>query len=206
MLNWIKNYFQTLHDLSLNSRVTDLQGKVIGIDEGFKRNIQLAKATRENNTKIMFIGNGGSAGIASHMAIDHSKNGRLPAMAFSDAAAITCLSNDYGYEFVFEKQIEYHARKGDLLIAISSSGKSKNILNGVAAARKIGCNVITYSGFDVANPLAKLGDINFYVDSKEYGFVEVGHQAIMHAILDFICEEQHRKMQQQNSILQAETV
>ena len=138
----------------------------------------------------MFIGNGGSAGIASHLAIDYSKNGSLPAMAFNDSSAITCLSNDYGFEYVFAKQIEFHARKGDVLIAISSSGKSINILNAVAVARKVGCNVITFSGFQPQNPLSKLGDVNFYIDSKEYGYVEVSHVALGHSILDYIIEEE----------------
>jgi D-sedoheptulose 7-phosphate isomerase len=106
---------------------------------------------------------------------------------------LTCLSNDYGYEFVFEKQVEFHARKGDVLVAISSSGKSVNILNAVKAARKIGCSVMTFSGFDKQNPLAKLGDLNFYVDSKEYGFVEVGHVALMHAMLDHMTGEMHKQ-------------
>ena len=138
----------------------------------------------------MFIGNGGSAGIASHMSIDYSKNGHLPSMTFTDASAVTCLSNDYGYEHVFEKQIEFHARPGDVLIAISSSGKSSNILNAVAAAQKIGCHVITFTGFEPKNPLSLVGELNFFVSSKEYGFVEVAHLALCHAMLDYIMEQE----------------
>ena len=85
--------------------------------------------------KIIFIGNGGSAGIASHLAIDFSKNGGLRALAFNDPSALTCLGNDLGYENVFAKQLEFHARPGDLLIAISSSGTSPNILSAVKEAR-----------------------------------------------------------------------
>lgn len=188
MLNWIKNHFNKLHDLQLNSLVTDQFGKQMNIEEGFKHYIRYVTAIRQSHSKIMFIGNGGSAGIASHLAIDYSKNGSLPAMAFSDASAITCLSNDYGYEHVFAKQIEFHGRKGDVLIAISSSGRSANILKAVAAAREIGCPVITFSGFERNNPLSCLGDINFYIDSKEYGFVEVAHVALGHALLDYIIE------------------
>ncbi len=196
MLNWINNYFNTLRNLQLNTRVTDMHGHEISLDEGFKQYIDYAKATRQHHTKIMFIGNGGSSGISSHMAIDYSKNGHLPSMVFSDAAAITCLSNDYGYEHVFAKQIEFHARRGDLLVAISSSGKSINILNAVAVARKIGCQVATFSGFDPENPLAKLGDVNFYVDSTEYGFVEVAHLSLGHSMLDYIIEEQRGEAHQ----------
>jgi len=190
MLEWIKDHFNTLHQLQLNATVTNQHGEDIGLAAGFEHYIDAAIATRETRSKIIFIGNGGSAGIASHLAIDHSKNGSLPAMAFSDAAAITCISNDYGYEHVFAKQLEFHARKGDLVIAISSSGKSVNILNAVTAARAAGCGVVTLAGFDRANPLNKLGDVNFYVDSKEYGYVEVSHMALIHTALDYIIESE----------------
>jgi D-sedoheptulose 7-phosphate isomerase len=196
MLNWIKNHFSTLHHLQLNTLITDQQGNQITIDEGFKRYIDYVKSIRHSHGKVMFVGNGGSAGIASHLAIDYSKNGQLPSMAFSDASAITCLSNDYGYEHVFAKQIEFHGRKGDVLIAISSSGKSINILNAVKAARAIDCPVITFSGFEVGNPLSQVGDLNFYIDSKEYGFVEVAHIGLGHAMLDYIIEQQQAESAQ----------
>src|SRR3990167_5710381 len=144
MLNWIKNHFNTLHNLQLNTMVSDQQGNGLTIDEGFNRYIQCVQSIHQHQAKLIFVGNGGSAGIASHLSIDYSKNGHMPAMTFSDASAITCLSNDYGYEHVFAKQIQFHARKGDVLIAISSSGKSINILNAVAAARNAGCQIITF--------------------------------------------------------------
>ena len=193
MLNWIKNHFNTLFNLQLNTSVTDLHGNSIPLEEGFKRYIQNVKSIRHANSKLIFIGNGGSAGIASHLAIDYSKNGSLPALTFSDASAITCLSNDYGYEHVFAKQIEFHARKGDVLIAISSSGQSSNILSAVTAAKKISCPVITFSGFKAKNPLSQQGDLNFYVDSQEYGFVEVAHMALGHAMLDYIIEAEKKQ-------------
>ena len=133
----------------------------------------------------MFIGNGGSATIASHMAIDFSKNGGMRALAFNDGAALTCLGNDLGYENVFAQQIEMLASNRDLLVAISSSGSSPNILNGVAAARKAGREIITMSGFSKQNPLRKLGDLNLYVGSQEYGFVEAAHLGLCHAWIDF---------------------
>jgi D-sedoheptulose 7-phosphate isomerase len=100
---------------------------------------------------------------------------------------LTCLGNDLGYDRVFAKQVELYARADDLVIAISSSGRSANILNAVKAARAAKCAVVTLSGFTADNPLRRLGDINFYVASDRYGFVEIGHLTICHAILDFIC-------------------
>lgn len=192
MLNWINNHFNTLCQLQLNTSVNNHQGQSLTLEEGFQQYIQCVKSIRQANNKIMIIGNGGSAGIASHMAIDYSKNGGLYAMTLTDASAVTCLSNDYGYEYVFSKQIEYHGRKGDVLIAISSSGKSQNILNAVKAAKTLGCHVITFSGFEVKNPLSQAGDLNFFVNSKEYGFVEVAHLSLGHAMLDYIIQQEHQ--------------
>lgn len=137
--------------------------------------------------KVMLIGNGGSASIASHTAIDLSKNAGVRAMAFNDAAALTCLANDYGYEEVFAKQIEMHGQCGDALIAISSSGASANILKAAAIAREREIYVVTFSGFKADNPLRRKGHINFYVPSSSYGVVELSHHIILHAITDMIC-------------------
>ena len=108
----------------------------------------------------------------------------MPALAFNDGAALTCLGNDLGYEQVFARQIELHAHKGDLLVAISSSGASSNILNAVKSAQKCACKVFTMSGFSGDNALRSMGDINLYVPSTEYGFVEIAHLCLGHAMLD----------------------
>ena len=194
MLTWIKDHFATLHHLFLTTLVNDDQGNILSLDKGFEYSIRSIKSTCQRSGKLMFIGNGGSAGIASHLAIDYTKNGHMPAMTFTDASALTCLSNDYGYENAFAKQIEFHGKKEDLLIAISSSGRSLNILNAVTTARKMGCKIITFSGFQEKNPLRQLGDMNFYVASTEYGFVEIVHAGLGHALLDYMIEEQHKKI------------
>jgi D-sedoheptulose 7-phosphate isomerase len=152
--------------------------------QGFDRVRDAAHKAHNAGNKLIYIGNGGSAAIASHLAIDFSKNGGLRSVAFNDSSALTCLGNDLGYETVFAKQLDFHAFPGDLLVAISSSGKSPNILAGVAAARTRHCAVVTFSGFTEDNDLRRTGDINFYVRSSEYGFVEVAHLSLCHAILD----------------------
>ncbi len=177
-------YFATLGAMLERVGVTDADGRRRTLADAFDWSIGLMRATHDAGNKLMFIGNGGSAAIASHMAIDYTKNGNLRSLAFNDSAALTCLGNDLGYESVFAKQIEMHARSGDLLLAISSSGRSQNILNGVAAAWKRKCRVVTLSGFAADNPLRVLGDLNFYVPSSEYGFVELTHLALCHALLD----------------------
>jgi D-sedoheptulose 7-phosphate isomerase len=183
----ICRYFTTLADLLVNTAVTLTDGKSLAQAQAINQLIGLARQTHSAGNKLIFVGNGGSAAIASHMATDYSKNGNVRALAFNDSSMLTCLGNDLGYERVFAKQIELHARPGDLVLAISSSGRSPNILNAVKAARDMKCTVVTLSGFSADNPLRSLGDINFYIDSDRYGFVEIGHLTICHVILDFIC-------------------
>jgi D-sedoheptulose 7-phosphate isomerase len=180
----IKRYFDTLAELLHGTAVTIHDGTPLSLDQGIDWMRRAAAETHTCGHKIMFVGNGGSAGISSHMAIDYSKNGGLRATAFNDPAALTCLGNDLGYEQVFAKQLELHLRPGDLLVAISSSGRSPDILNAVAVARSGGCRIATLSGFSADNELRHAGDINFYVESTEYGFVEIAHLALCHAVLD----------------------
>ena len=180
----LDRYFNTLAGLLKDAEVTDAGKRKIALSEGCEWFRRAAHAAHDAGNKIMFVGNGGSAGICSHLAIDFSKNGGLRAMAFNDPSALTCLGNDLGYENVFAKQIEFHGRAGDLLVAISSSGRSPNILNAAKAARAASCKIVTFSGFTDDNDLRSAGDINFFVRSKEYGFVEVAHLALCHAVLD----------------------
>ncbi|HTV26151.1 MAG TPA: SIS domain-containing protein [Xanthobacteraceae bacterium] len=184
MRDQLNRYFGTLADLLRNAEVTDIAARSLPLEDGCGWVRNAAHEAHDAGNKIIFVGNGGSAGIASHLAIDFSKNGGLRALAFNDPSALTCLGNDLGYENVFAKQIDFHARPGDLLIAISSSGRSPNILSAVKAARARECKVATFSGFTEQNELRRAGDMNFYVRSGEYGFVEVAHLALCHAVLD----------------------
>lgn len=148
--------------------------------------IALLRDTRESRKGVFLIGNGGSMAIAEHMAIDLTKNARLNAKALGGSTLLTTFSNDYGYDYVFQKTIENYANEGDILIAISSSGASKNILNGCGAAKNQKMKMITFSGFESDNPLRKMGHINFWVDSCAYGYVELIHNLLLHYINDAI--------------------
>jgi D-sedoheptulose 7-phosphate isomerase len=180
----VSAYFESLARVNTAAEATDPNGHPIPIDEAVDWAVARARRAHADGNKLMFIGNGGSAAIASHLAIDFSKNGGMRAIAFNDGAALTCLANDLGYENVFAHQLALHGRPGDLLVAISSSGCSANILNGVAAAREVGAEVMTLSGFKPDNPLRAMGEVNLYVPSMEYGFVEISHLTLGHAILD----------------------
>ena len=179
-----KEYLNSLHHIITQAEVTDSEQSVVDPVLAIDRIIDWLHEVRDARKKNIFIGNGGSAAIASHMAIDYSKNGRLPSLAFNDGAALTCMGNDLGYENVFAEQILLHAREGDLLFAISSSGASPNIIAAVKQAREVGCRVVTLSGFREDNPLRQSGKLNWYIKSPEYGFVEIAHLVICHTILD----------------------
>jgi D-sedoheptulose 7-phosphate isomerase len=183
----LQNYFVTLADLLCQVEVTAKSGQGLEFADAATALMARARATHAAGNKLIFVGNGGSAAIASHMATDYSKNGGVRSLALNDASMLTCLGNDLGYDRVFAKQIELHARSGDLVIAISSSGRSANILNAVEAAAAAGCTIATMSGFTPDNPLRRKGEWNFYVASDRYGFVEIGHLTICHAVLDFLC-------------------
>lgn len=180
----ITSYLQELSALLAAVQVTDLQGNPVEFEEGMQKAIGWIHSLRSTAKKILLIGNGGSAAIASHEALDFWNAGGIRAMAFNDPVQLTCMSNDFGYEQVFVKPIEMFAEAGDILIAVSSSGCSPNILKGVEAARGKGCLVFTFSGFAGENPLRLLGDLNFYLPSKSYGHVEVAHLALIHSLAD----------------------
>lgn len=177
-------YIGTLGQIVRAVAVNDRNEQSIDVNQAVMHMGAAMRAAHDSGNKLMFVGNGGSAGICSHMAIDYSKNGGMRATAFNDGAALTCLANDLGYDQVFAKQIDLHARPGDIVIAISSSGRSVNILKAVDTARQRECHIYTLSGFDRNNPLRSMGDLNVFLESQVYGFVEVGHLTFLHAVLD----------------------
>ena len=145
------------------------------------------QSVHSSGKKILIFGNGGSAAMASHFSVDLTKNAGLRCVNFNEADLITCFANDYGFERWVEKAVDFYGDEGDVLIVISSSGSSKNMLNGVKAARNGKFKtVVTFSGFDSQNPLCKLGNINFWVNSRAYNFVENIHQVWLLAIVDLI--------------------
>ena len=141
----------------------------------------------ENGKKVIIVGNGGSAAMASHVSVDLTKNAGIRSINFNESDLITCFANDYGYEHWVEKAVEFYGDKGDVFIGISSSGSSENILNGCLAARKKKFSkVITLSGMQAENPLRQLGDINLWANSMAYNYIENIHQVWLLAVVDLI--------------------
>ena len=174
---FLKNYFKNLSEI------------VVKYDKkNFLKIIEILKKTKKNKKKVILVGNGGSAAMASHVSVDLTKSSKIRAINFNEADLLTCFSNDYGYENWVQKALYFYADKNDLVICISSSGESKNIINGAKFAKKIGCKVVTLTGFNKLNNLRKIGNINLWVNSKNYNFVEMTHHIWLLSIVDFIAK------------------
>jgi len=162
-------------------------------NDGIAENIIEAKTLLINQNKIgnkvIFAGNGASAAIASHGALDFTKQAKIRSICFNDSAFITAFANDYGYERWIEKALSFHGKSGDVAILISSSGSSPNIVNAAKYAKEKDIHVISFSGFDDTNLLNQLGDIKFLVESKAYNIIESIHQIWLLMICDLIIGE-----------------
>ena len=161
--------------------------KLKSIDsEQLEQAAAMVRQTHQSSKKIIVVGNGGSAAMASHVTVDFTKAAGIRAINFNEADLITCFANDYGYERWVAKALEFYADPGDLVILISSSGKSPNMLSGAKQAKAMGLSLVTVSGFTSGNPLRKLGDLNLWVDSSEYNIVEMTHHVWLLAIVDYL--------------------
>ncbi len=156
----------------------------ISSKQALDRAQQLLFETKRLGGIVYVVGNGGSAGIASHFCNDLMKSRQIPSQTLYDTNLLTCLANDIGYENVFSYSLQRLLKPHDALVAISSSGKSPNILNAVYVARARRTPVMTLSGFDESNPLRTLGALNFWIDRKDYGLVETAHFFLLHTIVD----------------------
>ena len=176
--NFVKDYLKEFSDIARPDK--EIIKKII------KAKDILIKAKKDKK-KVLIFGNGGSAAISSHVSVDLTKAAKIRSVNFNEADLITCFANDYGYEKWIEKTIDFYADPNDVLILISSSGTSPNMINACRAAKKNKISkIITFSGHKKNNPLSKLGDLNFWVDSKAYNFVENIHQLWLLSIVDLI--------------------
>ena len=181
------NYVQKLSELLLHTQATVRNGSGLSetsLDEGSKKAVQWILSAKAASAKVMLIGNGGSAAIVSHIQNDLCDSVGVRAIVFNEPPFLTAVSNDHGYETFFEQAIKLWTDEADLLIAVSSSGRSESILRAVQAGRDKGTQIITFSGFLPNNPLRQLGDLNFYISSQAYGFVETAHAVLGHFLTD----------------------
>lgn len=164
----------------------DQAGNVIPIDVAFIRWRDLALATATSANAVYIIGNGASASMASHFSADLAKNGCLHTQVFTDCSLMTAVANDLGYDEVFAEPLRRRGRTGDLLVAVSSSGRSPNVLLAATTARNLGLSVVTLTGKSADNPLKAAGDINFHVPAETYGMVETCHATLLHWWMDLV--------------------
>ena len=154
-------------------------------DKLFERLIK----TKENGRKVFVVGNGGSAALASHISVDLMRTLKFRGINFNEAGLLTCFSNDYGYENWVKEALKIHATRDDLVILISSSGMSPNILNAAKQSVLMGLDLITFSGFSPQNPLRELGNLNFWVDSSNYNVIETTHQVRLLAVIEALINQ-----------------
>jgi|SaaInlStandDraft_5_1057022.scaffolds.fasta_scaffold104271_2 D-sedoheptulose 7-phosphate isomerase len=155
-------------------------GSSLECEKGIQKNLEMLEKLRDGGGNLFLVGNGGSAGVVSHILTDFINVNKLNARTLHESTLISCMSNDYGYENSFSEPLSTLAKEKDLLIAISSSGRSANIRNAVISIKEAGGYAITLSGFGQNNPLRSMGDLNVWLDSNSYGLVEIGHLFYLH--------------------------
>ena len=146
----------------------------------------VALGVRAKNCKMMFAGNGASASIAEHGAVDFTKQGKVRGVTFSSSNLITCFSNDFGYDHWMAKAVEYYGKPGDAVVLISVSGRSPSVVNAAKYAKAHGMPVVAFTGAAPDNPLRQLADVDFWMESKAYNVVECVHMMWMMAVVDML--------------------
>ncbi len=167
---------------------TDGAGSEMGAEGGCAALLETACDTMRTGRRLYFVGNGASAAMASHIAADMGKNGRLKTAVFTDLALLTAIVNDLGGENIFAAPLRTQAQQDDALVVISSSGNSVNLIRAVEAAREVGLKVITFTAMTPSNKLRRMGDINAWVPAPTYGYAESAHAAVLHYWVDSVVE------------------
>jgi len=178
-IEFVKDYIKHFHELTVYDEQNAL--KLIELAE-------VIKTCSANGSKILLLGNGGSAAICNHIAIDFTKNAGIRALSFSDSSLITCLANDYGYENWMQQALALYADAGDLVIIISSSGRSGNVVASAKWCCSNNMTFVTLTGMSATNPLRSLSleasFLELWVDSSGYNIIETIHQFWLMTVVD----------------------
>ena len=174
--NFFKKYLEQQKKLLSLNNATEIK---------LERVKKVLENIKKNKRKVMIFGNGGSAAIANHFSVDLTKNSKIRCVNFNESSLLTCFSNDFGYENWVKKTLEFHGNRKDMIILISSSGESKNMINACKfALKRKYFSIVTFTGFKKNNSLSKLGHVNFWVDSKKYNHIENTHQFLLLSLAD----------------------
>ena len=180
----LKKYLATFTETIKTLVISDNDGNFLGEDILWSILLNKLDETKSKNASIYLVGNGGSNGIISHASVDFLNTCKIKAVPLTDSSQLTCFANDYGYENIFSKPLDILISQDDILIAISSSGSSKNIINAIRVAKSKDAFILTLSGFKQDNPLNQLGDLNLWINSTHYGMIEIAHSLLLHFISD----------------------
>ena len=183
-ISYSTQYFNDIRDALELMIVTDKDGNVLGKDRAFEIWIDEAEKRKKDRSVFFFCGNGASATMAEHMSHDCFQNADFQTYTVSETSHLTAISNDLSYEDVFSYRIGKMLTEKDVVIAISTSGNSPNIIKAVEKANELGCFVVTVSGKKENNEIRKMGNINFYIPLETYGMVESAHAVLLHSWLD----------------------
>ncbi|AGC50637.1 SIS domain-containing protein [Lawsonia intracellularis] len=187
-ISW-NNYVQRISKLLTSVEVSISGGNSLSLEDGFIHWVQKTEELRNTNRTVFFIGNGASASMASHFSADLTKNAQINTKVFTDLSLLTAIGNDLGFEYVFSVPFARDVCSGDMLVVISCSGESPNVVNTIRLAqsmqeKQIFC--VSLTGKHFSNTVRQLGDLNFYVPTNAYGECESCHAIILHHWMDSI--------------------
>lgn len=190
MMNYFDEYVKDVCEGLNNTVVTNKEGEEISKDLGYEIWANKAYELYTSGQGLMFFcGNGASATMAEHMSHDWFQNGSINTYSVSETSHLTAISNDYSYEDVFAFRVKRICADKDILVTISSSGDSPNVVKAIKTAQEKGTFVITVSGKKPTNKSRNMGDLNFYVPLETYGMVESAHAILLHGALDFYLDK-----------------
>lgn len=190
MKRFIDEYMNSIYAALENTIITNHNGEDMQLQDALDRWAVKAKNIRdEKKGLIFFCGNGASATMAEHMSHDWFQNAEINTATCSETAHITAVGNDYSFDDIFSYRIGRILSDKDMLVTISSSGNSPNIVKALEMGRKKSAYLVTLSGKEPDNKSRKLGDLNFYVPLPTYGLTESAHAVLLHAALDNFLEK-----------------
>jgi D-sedoheptulose 7-phosphate isomerase len=181
-------WLNSLHTVLTSAEVSQKGGPKLDLDKGLNAVQEQLKAARQRGGTVYWVGNGGSLAVCNHLSQDVLNKLKLRSIALSESSLLTCMANDFGYAEIYARPLQTLLRAEDLLIAISSSGKSQSIIKPVELCLSRNIAVIALSAFTPDNPLRKLpADVSIYLPCDLYGLAEVGHEAFLHAAIEALC-------------------
>lgn len=186
-MEW-KSYLSDLRTTLDAITVTDREGAILDVDDAYATLAGWVGACADDRCRIYFVGNGASASMACHFSTDLAKNSGAPTEVFTDPSLITATGNDMGYDETFAYPLRQRMTKGEVLIAISSSGNSPNTVKAVEAAQELGGRAVTFTAMKSDNAMRAMGDLNFYIPATTYGMAESGHAVMLHHIIDYFTD------------------